>query len=84
MRAAKVPIDRWMDKGNVVYKMEYLSQKKKNENLPFATMYVDLKGILLSEMLDKERQTPYVITYMWNIETIQMNIYNKTKTDSQT
>ena len=56
-----------MDKGNVVYKMEYLSQKKKNENLPFATMYVDLKGILLSEMLDKERQTPYVITYMWNI-----------------
>ena len=47
-------------------------------------MCVDLKGILLSEMLDKERQTPYVITYMWNIETIQMNIYNKTKTDSQT
>ena len=60
------------------------AKKKKNENLPFATMCVDLKGILLSEMLDKERQTPYVITYMWNIETIQMIIYNKTKTDSQT
>ena len=63
--------------------MEYLSPKK-NENLPFETMCMDLKGTLLSEMLDKERQTPYVITYTWNIETIQMNVYNKTKTDSQT
>ena len=47
-------------------------------------MCVDLKGILLSDMLDKERQTPYFSTYIWNIETIQMNVYNKTKTDSQT
>ena len=70
----------WCIKWNISAK----KKKKKKENLPFATMCVDLKGILLSEMLDKERQTPYVITYMWNIETIQMNIYNKTKTDSQT
>ena len=69
----------WCIKWNISAK-----KKKEKENLPFATMCVDLKGILLSEMLDKERQTPYVITYMWNIETIQMNIYNKTKTDSQT
>ena len=66
-------------------KFEFLSKKKKkNENLPFATTCVDLKGILLSDMLDKERQTPYFSTYIWNIETIQMNVYNKTKTDSQT
>ena len=30
--------------------------------------WMDLEGIMLSEMSDRDRQTPYDITYMWNIK----------------
>ena len=46
---------------------------------------MDLKGI----MSDRERQTLYVITYMWNLKNKThvynkcMNVYNKTETVSQ-
>ena len=35
--------------------MEYFSTIKKNEFLPFATMCMDLEGILLGELSDRER-----------------------------
>ena len=31
---------------------------------------------------DRERQTQYDFTYMWNLKTKQMNKYSKTETDS--
>ena len=40
--------------------------EKKNECLPFATTWMDLEGIMLSEM--KQRKTNTVITYMWNLK----------------
>ena len=41
-----------MDKKDVVYiyTMEYYSVIKKNENLPFATTWMDLECIMLSEI----------------------------------
>ena len=46
-----------MDKEDVIYiytmyiyTMEYYSAIKKNEILPFATTWMDLKGIMLSEI----------------------------------
>ena len=44
-----------------------LSYKKK-EILPFATTWMDLEGIMLSEMSDGERQTLYDFTYIWNLK----------------
>ena len=44
-----------------------LSQKKK-EILPFATTWVDLESIMLSDKSDKKRQILYDIIYMWNIK----------------
>ena len=35
---------------------------KKNEILPFATMWMELEGIMLSEI--RERQTSYDFTHM--------------------
>ena len=46
--------------------MEYYSAIKKNECLPFATTWMDLEGIMLSEM--KQRKTNTVITYMWTLK----------------
>ena len=52
-----------MDKEDVVYiyTMEYYSAIK-NEILPFAATWVDLEGIMLSEM--SQRQILYDITYV--------------------
>ena len=41
--------------------MEYYSAVKEKAILPFAT-WVELKGIMLSEMSDRERQTLHSLT----------------------
>ena len=52
-----------MDKDDVVYTyiMEYSSAIKKNEILPFATTWMELENIMLSEI---ERQIPYDFTHV--------------------
>ena len=54
---------------------EYYSAIKKNEILPFATTWMDLEGIMLSEV--RQRQVLHDFTAMWNLKQT-----NKTKTDS--
>ena len=46
-----------------IYGMKYYSAIKKNEIMPLAATWMDLK-IILSEV--KERQISYDVTYMWN------------------
>ena len=38
-----------------IYTMEYYSALKKNEILPFATTWLDLEGIMLSEISQTEK-----------------------------
>ena len=47
-----------MDKENVVYihTMEYYAAIKRNEILPFATTWMELEGIMLSEISQLEKQ----------------------------
>ena len=46
--------------------MDYYSAIKKNGILPFATMWIELEGIMLSEI--RERQISYDFTHMWNLK----------------
>ena len=64
--------------------MEYYSARKKNEIIPFATTWIDLEIIILSKVSQKERQTPYDITYMWNLKSDTSELIHKTETDSKT
>ena len=41
---------------------------KNNKILPFATTWMDLEGILLSKVSQRERQVLYIVTYMWNLK----------------
>ena len=50
MEATQVSINRWIENLWDIYTMEYYLAIKINEMLPFATMSVDLKGIMLSEV----------------------------------
>ena len=49
-------MDEWIKKWYIyIYTMEYYSAIKKNEILPFATMWMGLEGIMLSEISQSEK-----------------------------
>ena len=50
----KQPIDEWIEEMWGIYTMEYYSVIKKSEILPFATTWMNLEGIMLSEKSDRE------------------------------
>ena len=52
----KCPLmDEWIKKMWYIYTMEYYLAIKKNEILPFATMWMELEGIMLSEISQSEK-----------------------------
>ena len=62
--------------------MDYYSIIKKNEIVPFVTTLIDLEGIILSEMSEKDKCC--MISFTYEIERIQQTSeYNKEETDSQ-
>ena len=56
-----------MDKKDVVYiyTMEYYLTVKNNEIMPFATTWMELEDIMLSEI--SQRKLSYDFTLMWNL-----------------
>ena len=50
-KESKCPsMDDWIKKMWYIYTMEYYSAIKKNEILPFVTMWMELEGMMLSEI----------------------------------
>ena len=47
-------MDEWIKKMWYIYTMEYYSAIKKNELLPFATTWMELEGIMLSEISQRK------------------------------
>ena len=47
--------DEWIKKMRYIYTMEYYSAIKKNEILPSAITWIDLEGIMLSEISQTEK-----------------------------
>ena len=45
----------WIKKMWHAHTMEYYSAIKKNEILPFATTWMDLEGIMLNEMSNRDK-----------------------------
>ena len=89
MGRAQMSIIWWTDKENVanMYTMEYYLVMKKNEILLFATRWMELEGIMLSEISQSEKGIIWFHSCeIW--EAQQMNIQegkkNKIKTGRQT
>ena len=57
-------MDEWIKKMWYIYTMEYYSAIRKNDILPFATMWMELEGIMLSEISQSERQISFDFTHM--------------------
>ena len=47
-------VDEWIKKMWYIYTMEYYSAIKKKQILPFATKWMELEGIMLSEISQAE------------------------------
>ena len=47
-------MDEWIKKMWYIYTMEYYSAIKKNEILPFATTWMELERIMLSEISQRK------------------------------
>ena len=47
--------DEWIKKMWYIYTMEYYSAIEKNKILPFTATYMDLEGIMLSEISQTEK-----------------------------
>ena len=57
MEATKyTSMDEWIKKIWYIYTMEYYSAIKKNETMPFASIWIDLEGVLLSEVSQTEKE----------------------------
>ena len=48
-------MDEWIKKMSFIYTMEYYLAVKKKEILPFATTWLELEGIMLSELVSQRK-----------------------------
>ena len=55
-------MDEWIKKLWYIYTVEYYLTVKKKELLPFATVWMDLKSIMLSEMSQSEKNKYLMIS----------------------
>ena len=75
--------DEWIKKLWYVYTMEYYSAIKKNEILPFAATWMDLEGIMLSEISQRKTNAVWYHSCVESKKIQQTSECNKKETDSQ-
>ena len=56
-------MDEWIKKMWCIYTMEYYLAIKKNEILPFAATWVELEGIILSEISQRKTKIIWLHSY---------------------
>ena len=62
-RQPKCPsVDEWIKNTWYIDTMEYYSAIKKNEILPFAMTWMELKSIMLSEVSQSQKDKSHVIS----------------------
>ena len=60
-------VDEWIEQLWDIYTMEFYSAIKKKETLPFATVWMDLENIMLSEITQSEKDKYHMISLICGI-----------------
>ena len=59
--------DEWIKKMWFMYTMEYYSAIINDEYVPFASMWIELEGIMLSEVSKSEKDNHHMVSFIWGI-----------------
>ena len=59
--------DEWIKKPWSMYTMEYSSAIRNHKYPPFASGWMDLEGIMLSEVSQLEKDKHYMVSFIWGI-----------------
>ena len=59
--------DEWIKKLWSMYTTEYYSAIRNDKYPPFASMWMELDGIMLSEISQSEKDKHYIISFIWVI-----------------
>ena len=57
--------DEWIKKMQLTYTMEYYSAIRKDEFLPFASTWMELEGIMLSEISQVEKVNYHMVSLIY-------------------
>ena len=60
-------VDEWIKQLWDIYTMEFYSVVKKKKVLPFATVWMDLENIMLSEKLQSQKEKYHMISLICEI-----------------
>ena len=58
--------DEWIKKMSI-YTMEYSSAIRNDKYPPFASTWMELEGIMLSEVSQSEKNKYYMVSFIWGI-----------------
>ena len=61
-------MDEWIQKMWYIYTMEYYSALKKKEILPLVIIWMNLVGIMLSEISQSQKDILHDLTDMWSLK----------------
>ena len=59
--------DEWIKKMWFMYTMEYYSAIRNDKYPPFASMWMELEGIMLSEISPSEKDKQCMFSFIWGI-----------------
>ena len=59
--------DEWIKKMWFMYTMEYSSAIRNDKYPPFASTWMELEGIMLSEISQSEKDKHYMVSFIWGI-----------------
>ena len=62
--------DEWIKKMWSMYTMEYSSAIRNDKYPRFASMWMELEGIMLSEISQLEKDKHYMFSFIWGIQII--------------
>ena len=67
-KEAQCPLkDEWIKKLWSLYTMEYSSAIRNDKYPPFASTWMELEGIMLSEVSQSEKDKHYMVSFIWGI-----------------